>query len=144
MPIFFTQRGRCNRREPKIVIRLCEAIVRDLICSQLRAHAVKRGNVWDANQYDVGNALSLRVGSRYTAGGVIRLHHLVLNGKVLPDEQVGVAVVDLCHDVLEFTPLAVSCQVKSLVRAGRFELPRVSPLLVSRTSVYANATLPAH
>jgi hypothetical protein len=29
---------------------------------------------------------------------VVRLHHLVLNGDVLPNEQVGVAVIDLCHN----------------------------------------------
>jgi hypothetical protein len=49
MPVFFTQRGRCNRREPKIVIRLMETVVRDLIGSQLRTHAIKRGNVWNTN-----------------------------------------------------------------------------------------------
>jgi hypothetical protein len=106
------------------VIRLVETVVRDLVRGQLHTHAIERGDVWDANQYDVGNALPLGVGSGNAAGGVIGLYDLVLNGQVLPDEQVGVAVVDLRHDVSQSSRLQFVCQEGSLVPVEGLEPPR--------------------
>lgn len=73
--------------------------MRNLASLQLRAHAVQRGHVWNANQYDVRDTLALGIRRCDSTGSVIRLHHLVLNGKVLPDEEESVRVVDLRHNV---------------------------------------------
>jgi len=94
---FLSQRTRRNRSKPQIVVGLDPAIVRNLRRFQFRQDAVQRLHVWNSDENNIWNALALRMQGSDAVRGVVRLDDLMFDGNVLSDEQVGVAIIDLCH-----------------------------------------------
>lgn len=68
------------------------------MATQPSQDAMQSAGVWYADHNDVGYAWIWKIQRCHVEHGVGRLDYLLSEWKVLPDENVNVAVVDLCHD----------------------------------------------